>query len=196
MTGIERESAWMARLIEDLLVLAKLDEHRPLASDPIELVCLVLESVDTARTVGPTRPIRRGRTKQSRSWEIAARCVRSSTTFCPMSAPTHLLDEATVTVERRGKDAIIEISDDGPGFTANNRPTSSNDSFASIHREPEEMAAARDWDSPSWRPSSRHMAAASKLALAERGATFTVRLPAKEPDLRDDPESRSPRHSP
>ena len=47
----------MARLVEDLLVLARFDEQPPLESELVELVGLVMESVQTARMMGPQWPI-------------------------------------------------------------------------------------------------------------------------------------------
>jgi two-component system, OmpR family, sensor kinase len=57
MVGIERESQRMSLLVEDLLLLARLDEGRPLARDAVDLRDVVAESVDTARTLEPTRRI-------------------------------------------------------------------------------------------------------------------------------------------
>ena len=57
MDGIERETARMGRLVEDLLLLARLDEQHPFDLEPVELAGLAAESVETARTVGPRWPI-------------------------------------------------------------------------------------------------------------------------------------------
>jgi two-component system OmpR family sensor kinase len=57
MDGIERETGRMARLVEDLLLLARFDEHQTIAAEPVELVGLVAEAVETARTVGPAWPV-------------------------------------------------------------------------------------------------------------------------------------------
>ena len=70
MMGIQRESGRMAQLVEDLLLLAKLDEHRPLTSDPVELVGLVFEAADTARVWGQLGRSRSGRTKWLKSSAI------------------------------------------------------------------------------------------------------------------------------
>ncbi len=58
MAGIARETARMGHLVEDLLLLARLDEGRPLERHRVELVGLVAEAIETARTVGPGWPIR------------------------------------------------------------------------------------------------------------------------------------------
>jgi two-component system OmpR family sensor kinase len=57
MSGIRRETARMAELVDDLLVLARLDEGRPLAADAVDLTEVVLAAVDAARTLEPDRPI-------------------------------------------------------------------------------------------------------------------------------------------
>ena len=57
MTGIRRESERMSLLVEDLLLLARLDEGRPLERTPTSLDEIVTEAVDAARAVDPDRPI-------------------------------------------------------------------------------------------------------------------------------------------
>ena len=119
MMGIERESGRMTHLIEDLLLLAKLDQHRPLTSDPVELVGLVLESADTARVVGPHWPIE---VTADEVIEIvgdrsALRQVFDNL-FSNVHAHTPSGTKTTVSVTRVGAQAVIDVSDDGPGFTS------------------------------------------------------------------------------
>ena len=57
MTGISRESERMSVIVEDLLLLARLDEGRPLERDPVDVAEVVREAVETARAVEPGRPI-------------------------------------------------------------------------------------------------------------------------------------------
>src|SRR6059036_2352041 len=57
MTGITRESERMSLLVQDLLLLARLDEGRPLGREAVQLDDVVGEAVDTARMVEPDRPI-------------------------------------------------------------------------------------------------------------------------------------------
>jgi len=57
MTGISRESERMSVIVEDLLLLARLDEGRPLEREPVDVAEVVRESVETARAVEPERPI-------------------------------------------------------------------------------------------------------------------------------------------
>src|SRR5207247_9527172 len=55
--GISRESERMSELVEDLLLLARLDEGQPLEREPVELAELAAEAVETARAVDPVHPI-------------------------------------------------------------------------------------------------------------------------------------------
>jgi len=57
MTGITRESERMSLLVEDLLLLARLDEGRPLEQEPVDLAEVVGEAVDAARVVEAERPL-------------------------------------------------------------------------------------------------------------------------------------------
>ncbi|NUP33366.1 MAG: HAMP domain-containing protein [Streptomycetaceae bacterium] len=50
---IQSESRRMSVLVDELLLLARLDAGRPLAREPVDLSRLVLDAVDDARTVGP-----------------------------------------------------------------------------------------------------------------------------------------------
>jgi two-component system OmpR family sensor kinase len=118
MSGIERESARMAVLVDDLLLLARLDQGRPLERKEVDLTGLVGEAVDTARTVEPNRRLELeapgtllvtgdpGRLRQVIDNLLAN--VRAHT---PPSAA------ARVRVDRENGSAVVEVADDGPGLT-------------------------------------------------------------------------------
>ena len=57
MTGITRESERMSLLVDDLLLLARLDEGRPLEREPVDFAAVVSEAIDAARAVESERPI-------------------------------------------------------------------------------------------------------------------------------------------
>ena len=54
---IEKESVRMSSLVEDLLLLARLDQSRELAKEPVDLNTLITEAVASARAAGPNHPI-------------------------------------------------------------------------------------------------------------------------------------------
>ena len=57
MTGIQRESRRMGLLVDDLLLLARLDQGRPLERKPVELEDVARDAVEAARTLDPGREI-------------------------------------------------------------------------------------------------------------------------------------------
>ena len=57
MRRTEQEATRMGRLVEDMLVLARLDEHRPIASSRVDLAALVRDAAGDARATWPERTI-------------------------------------------------------------------------------------------------------------------------------------------
>ena len=57
MQRVEKEAARMGLLVEDLLLLARLDQQRPLARQPIDLLSLAADAVHDARLLAPARTI-------------------------------------------------------------------------------------------------------------------------------------------
>jgi len=57
MRRVEQESARMGILVEDMLLLARLDQQRPLEAKPVDLLTLAADAVHDARVVAPSRSI-------------------------------------------------------------------------------------------------------------------------------------------
>jgi two-component system OmpR family sensor kinase len=57
MRRVEQESARMGILVEDMLLLARLDQQRPLEAKPVDLLTLAADAVHDARVVAPSRNI-------------------------------------------------------------------------------------------------------------------------------------------
>ena len=53
LAKVEEESGRMTALVEDLLLLARLDSGRPLVSEPVDLTRLLVEAVSDARVLAP-----------------------------------------------------------------------------------------------------------------------------------------------
>jgi two-component system OmpR family sensor kinase len=117
MSGIEHETARMARLVEDLLVLARFDEQPPLESELVELVGLVLESVQTARIMGPEWPIafEAGDVVEVMGDPVALRQVIDNL-LKNVRAHTPVGTATAVRVGRVGDRAVVEVEDEGPGL--------------------------------------------------------------------------------
>jgi two-component system OmpR family sensor kinase len=58
MRRIEDESIRMGGLVNDLLILTRLDRQRPLKREPVDLTVLAADAVQDARALDPTRHVR------------------------------------------------------------------------------------------------------------------------------------------
>jgi two-component system OmpR family sensor kinase len=120
MRRIEVESSRMGLLVEDLLLLARLDQRRPLHRRPVDLAALAADTVREARTLAPDRPIKlrtRGACVVSgdepRLRQVLGHLVTNALTHTPAGTPV------TVTVARDGATGILlEVADRGPGMTS------------------------------------------------------------------------------
>jgi two-component system OmpR family sensor kinase len=118
MSGIGRESERMSVIVEDLLLLARLDEGRPLERERLDVAEVVREAVETARTVDPTRPLEliaesaevlADRERLRRIFDNLLANVRAHT---PADAPAH------VRVRRSDSRVEIEVGDSGGGIAS------------------------------------------------------------------------------
>jgi two-component system OmpR family sensor kinase len=115
MTGITRESERMSLLVEDLLLLARLDEGRPLEREPVDLREVVADAVETARAVEPARKI----TCELEEATVIGDHDRLRQTLDNLLANVraHAGDAAVdVTLSRAGAVARISVSDSGRGL--------------------------------------------------------------------------------
>ena len=117
MSGITREAERMSLLVDDLLLLARLDEGRPLQRKPVDLAALVGEAVDAARVVDPDRPIDLSvepatvTGDETRLRQVLDNLLANARTHTPPGTP--------VAVELRREDgrAEVAVADHGPGLT-------------------------------------------------------------------------------
>ena len=117
--GIQAESGRMGSLVEDLLLLARLDEGRPLERKPVELVAVSADAVAAARAVGPDWPVE---LRAERPVDITGDAARLrqvlDNLLANVRAHTPAGTTARVTVSEDGDEALVEVADDGPGLTA------------------------------------------------------------------------------
>jgi two-component system OmpR family sensor kinase len=57
MQRIEAEASRMGLLVDDLLLLARLDQGRPLEREPVDVAKVAADAVESARAIEPDRPI-------------------------------------------------------------------------------------------------------------------------------------------
>jgi two-component system OmpR family sensor kinase len=118
MRRVEQEAARMSDLVEDLLLLAKLDEGRPLDQHTVRLDQLARDAVRDASAAHPTRSI----DCTADPVEIVGDEARLRQALANLltNACAHTPADATidVVVRRDGSWASAEVTDDGPGMPA------------------------------------------------------------------------------
>jgi two-component system OmpR family sensor kinase len=117
---IEAESARMTLLVEDLLLLARLDAGRPLADDEVDLSRLIVDAVSDARIAGPTHRWRLELPDEPVAIRGDGDRLRQVLGNLLVNARGHTPAGTTVTVGLAGPPAgdsvTVTVSDDGPGI--------------------------------------------------------------------------------
>ena len=124
MERIESEGGRMGLLVEDLLLLARLDQQRPLALKPVDLAAISGDAVHDARTLAPDRPIALHldeslsdvpvvRGDEGRLRQVVGNLVTNAVVHTPPGT------RVTVEVAEDPGDGdilILRVADDGPGL--------------------------------------------------------------------------------
>lgn len=120
MTRVEDEATRMGLLVDDLLLLARLDQQRPLEFVPVDLLPMATDAVADARVLSPTHDIRLLTEGDEppivlgdglRLRQVVINLLSNAQRHTPAGTTV------TVTVGVRGPDAIFEVADTGPGMT-------------------------------------------------------------------------------
>lgn len=122
MRRIESEAARMGGLVDELLLLARLDQGRPLEREPVELTALVADAVADARAVEPSRPLRLDHDGEVVILGDAARLRQVlDNLMSNVGRHTPAGAAAAVRIRTEGDDAVVEVTDSGTGLTAEHR---------------------------------------------------------------------------
>ena len=110
----------MGLLVEDLLLLARLDAQRPLDQDRVDLLALATDAVHDAQSIAPNRRIAMevfdgpGTPEvtgdEARLRQVLSNLVSNAVQHTPETAGI------TVRVGTEGDDAVLEVIDEGPGM--------------------------------------------------------------------------------
>jgi two-component system OmpR family sensor kinase len=119
ITRIEKESIRMSTLVEDLLLLARLDQSRELISDPVDLNTLITEVTASARAAGPDHPIevKLGESEifllgdSLRIHQVIANLLANARTHTPAGT------KIVITADQGINETTISVSDNGPGLS-------------------------------------------------------------------------------
>jgi two-component system, OmpR family, sensor kinase len=188
MRRIEQEGERMGVLVEDLLFLARAGQGRPIAHEPVDLVHVAADAVHDAGAVDPSRAIELEAPGELTVPGDEGR-LRQVLANLLSNALTHTAAGTPVTVRVRSADgwAEIEVSDRGPGLTADE----ASHVFEPFYRADPARGRARP-DEGSGEGNGTGLGLAIVAAIAEAhgggagvasqpggGATFIVRLPVE-----------------
>jgi two-component system OmpR family sensor kinase len=118
MRRIGGESARMAGLVEDLLLLARLDEGRPLERECVDVAGILTDAALDASVTHPSRKVCTAIQPDLTTTGDDAR-LRQVVNNVLHNALTHAGTDATLTVAgyRDGDDVVMEVDDDGVGMS-------------------------------------------------------------------------------
>jgi two-component system OmpR family sensor kinase len=119
MARIEREAMRMGELVEDLLLLARLDQGRPLDAAPVDLTALVLDAVTAARAVEPDRPLQVDVGEVPVVVTGDGNRLRQVVDNLLTNVREHTTPTTTVSVTLRSGPTVatLVVADDGPGMS-------------------------------------------------------------------------------
>ena len=199
MGRIEDEAARMGLLVDDLLLLARMDQQRPLEHEPVDLLRLAADTVTDAHATQPGRPVRLEATggapvvigDEARLRQVLANLMSNALVHTPADTAV------TVRVGHDETTAVVEVADEGPGMTAE----AAAQVFDRFYR-------AEDSRVRSAGGSGLGLSIVDALVTAQagsvsvttapgQGAVFTVRLPlALVPDDEEETEAAATPHPP
>ena len=175
---IEEESVRMSVMVDDMLILARLGQGRPLDRAPVDLQAVARDAVADARAVAPQREITLDAPEQvvvtgddTRLRQAIGNLVRNAVVHTPAESPID------VSVIARDGVALMKVADHGPGL----RPDEASRIFEPFFRA--DPSRSRDSGGVGLGLSIVSAVAAAhggKVSVSDTpggGATFEVEIP-------------------
>ncbi|CAB4655704.1 MAG: HAMP domain-containing protein [Actinobacteria bacterium] len=116
---IEKESVRMGSLVEDLLLLARLDQSRDIENKPVNLNATITDAVESARAAGPNHPITISLPDEelyilgdnNRIHQVIANLLANARAHTPEGTAI------TVTASQSDAGTTVTVADKGPGLS-------------------------------------------------------------------------------
>lgn len=195
MHRVEGEAARMGVLVEDLLLLARLDQQRPLERQPVDLLVLAADAVQDTRMIAPGRPVNLTvepgaaflvTGDEVRLRQVIGNLMSNALTHTPDGTPIDVrlglgfIDTAPAppgAPAQAVRAAVLDIEDHGPGLT----PEQAQRVFERFYRA--DQARTRKSGGSGLGLAivsalvSAHGGTATVRSAPGRGATFRITLP-------------------
>ncbi len=178
MRTIRSEANRMSTLVEDLLLLARLDRQRPLALQPVDLAEVVGRAVDAVRVTAPGRPVALHAPSPAelqgdpdRLRQVVDNLLTNAVAYTPAGSPID------VEVQHHPTEVVLVVADRGPGVAPEDRQRI----FEPFHRaDPSRTRASGGAGLGLAIVAAIVRAHGGTVGVADRaggGASFQVRLP-------------------
>ena len=199
MRRIEDEAQRMGLLVDDLLLLARLDQERPLEQAPVDLRVVAADAVAAAHVVAPARPVHLEvepgtgplivTGDELRIRQVVSNLMTNALTYTPAETPVVL--GLSTDVDRDGRLAQVDVVDSGPGLDSDHMAHA----FERFYRG--DTARTRRAEGGHSSGTGLGLAIVAALVKAHGGtvevtrtpgggATFRVRLPLEQPHTGDE----------
>ncbi len=181
MRRVEDQARRMGLLVDDLLLLARLDQQRPLERCPVDLLAIASDVVHDAEATTPGRPVTLALADdgpapvvlgdEARLRQVVANLVSNALTHTPDGTPV------AVTVGTDAGGVLLRVADRGPGLS----PDEAERVFERFYRADPSRARSAGGSGLGLSIVAALVAAHAGTVTVDtapgQGATFTVHLP-------------------
>ena len=187
MSRIENESTRMGLLVDDLLLLARLDQQRPLERELVDLETIAADAVHDAQAMAPGRDVQLQLSTSepvlvvgddARLRQVVGNLVTNALTHTPQSASVTV--GLSIDGIRPERFAVLEVADSGPGLS----PKDAQRVFERFYRVEESRTRANGGSGLGLSIVAALTAAHGGTADVETqlgvGSRFRIRLPLAE----------------
>jgi two-component system, OmpR family, sensor kinase len=187
MQGVRLASERMSALVDDLFLLAHLDEGRPLAQEAVDLDAVVADAIEFAHGLEPARPFAVDAREtivigdRSRLRQLVDNLLANVRAHTPPAAPVRVM------LAHAGDEAVLSVADAGPGI----EEASLRHVFERFYRAEASQARAQGGSGLGLAIvqalAEAHGGTAAASSRPGAGATFTITLPLAPIEILDAP---------
>jgi two-component system, OmpR family, sensor kinase len=127
MNRVETEATRMGMLVDDLLLLARIDQERPLEQRPVDMLALAADAVQDASVIAPDRQVQLSVGHdtaflvigdEARLRQVVGNLMSNALTHTPDGTPIQVhVRSGVLDPGRRIPAVVLEVVDHGPGMS-------------------------------------------------------------------------------